>query len=109
MTVEQSILAGIRTRQFMRLEYTDGGGRPRIDVLEGYVLGYNRSKQKILKGFHWASDPGPWYSTGGRVYPIEGITAVELMGHKFVRPQDETGAKDSSEFTDIICDCYFPA
>ena len=109
MTVEQSILAGIRTRQFMRLEYTDGGGRPRIDVLEGYVLGYNRSKQKILKGFHWASDPGPWYSTGGRVYPIEGITAVELMGHKFVRPQDETGAKDSSEFTDIISDCYFPA
>src|ERR1700675_4176323 len=44
VTVEESILAGIRTRQFMRVEYTDGGGRPRTDVLEGYTLGYNRSK-----------------------------------------------------------------
>jgi hypothetical protein len=109
MTVEELILAGIRTRQFMRIEYTDGGGRPRTDVLEGYTLGYNRSKQKTLKGFHWASDPGPWYSKGGRTYPVERITDVELTGHKFGRPQDETGAKDSSEFTHIICDCYFTA
>jgi hypothetical protein len=109
MTVEESILAGIRTRQFMRVEYTDRGGRPRTDVLEGYTLGYNRSKQKILKGFYWASDPGPWYSAGGRTYPIERIVAVELTGHTFGRPQDETGAKDLSEFTHIIRYCYFPA
>jgi hypothetical protein len=109
MTVEELILTGIRTRQFMRIEYTDGWGRPRMDVLEGYTLGYKRSKQKTLKGFHWASDPGPWYSKGGRTYPVDRITAVELLEHKFGRPQDETGAKDSSEFTNIICDCYFPA
>lgn len=107
--VEELILAGIRTRQFMRVEYTDGVGRPRTDVLEGYTLGYNRSKQKILNGFHWASDPGPWYFMGRRIYPIERITAVELMGHKFCRPHDETGAKDFSEFTYIICDCYTAA
>jgi hypothetical protein len=109
MTIEELILAGIRTRQFMRVEYLDGGGRSHTDVLEGYTLGYNRSEQKILKGFHWASAPGPWYSKGGRTYPVERITDVELTGHKFGLPQDETGAKDSSEFTNIICDCYFPA
>jgi hypothetical protein len=109
MTVEESILEGIRTRQFMRVEYYDRGGQPHTDVLEGYTLGSNRAGLQILKGFHWASAPGPWYFTGGRNYPIERITAVELMGYKFGRPQDEIGAKDYSEFTQIISGCYFPA
>jgi len=110
MTVEESILAGIRARQLMRVEFADGTGRPRTDVLEGYTLGYNRSMQKILNGFHWASHPGPAYSKGPRTYPIEQITTVELVGHKFGgRPADESGAKDFSEFTHIIGNWYFPA
>jgi len=93
----------------MRVEYIDGGGRPRVDVVEGYTLGYNRSGHKILKGFYWASFPGRWYSTGLRTYPVKQITAVELTKHKFCRPQDEVGANDSSEVARIIGDCYFPA
>jgi hypothetical protein len=108
MTVVVSITEGINSRQFMLIEYTDVGGRPHADVLEGYTLGLDHSNQQILKGFHWASYPGPWYSKGGRTYPVERITAVELTGHKFSRPQDEAGAKDSSEFKSIICDYYFP-
>ncbi len=106
MTVKDSIEVGISSRQFMRVEYTDDGGRPHADFLEGYTLGYDYSNQQILKGFHWASYPGPWYSTGGRTYPVERITAVDLTGYKFGRPQDEVGAKDSREFKHIICDCY---
>ena len=109
MTAEESIFTGIRARQYMRVEYIDHAGLPRTDILEGYTLGLDRSTQKILKGFHWASDPGPAYSKGPRAYPIEQITSVELMGQKFGRPYDEAGAKDFSGFTHIIYNWYFPA
>jgi hypothetical protein len=66
-------------------------------------------KQKILKGFRWASDPGLSFSTRRLIYNAERITDVEATGHTFDRPYDEIGAKDSSEFTEIICDYYISA
>jgi len=109
MTIEEAILAGISTRQFMRVEFTDDAGQPRTDVIEGYTLGYSCSMRKILKAFHWASDPGPWYFSGSRTYPIEQITTVELIGYTFGRPHDHTGARDFSEFAHIVCGYYCPA
>jgi hypothetical protein len=109
MTVRESILSGIRTREFMRVEFTDSEGRSRTEVLEGYTLGYDNVEQEVVTGFYWASDPGPWYSRGSRTYPIERITAVELTGHRFGRPHDENCAKDFSEFVHITSSCYFPA
>ena len=40
MMVRESILLGIRTRQFMRVEFTDNEGQLRAETLEGYTLGY---------------------------------------------------------------------
>jgi hypothetical protein len=109
MTIRESILSGICTRQFMRVEFTDSEGQLRTEVLEGYTFGYDNAGKEVLKGFHWASDPGPWYSTGNRTYPIERIIAVELTGYKFGYPQDENGAKDFSQFAHVIGSCYYPA
>jgi hypothetical protein len=109
MTVRESILSGIRTRQFMRVEFIDSEGRLRNEILEGYTLGYDSAEQEVVKGFYWASDPGPWYSRGKRTYPIERIAAVELTGHRFGRPHDENSAKDFREFVHITWSCYFPA
>jgi hypothetical protein len=106
MTVTDSISAGISSRQFMKIKYTDDRGQLHTDILEGYTLGYDYSNQQILKGFRWASSPGPWYSTGRSTYDVERITAAELTGHKFGSPFDESSAKDSSEFRHIICDYY---
>jgi hypothetical protein len=108
MTIEESIRTGIRTRQLMCIKYIDGEGQLRSDAIEGYTLGFSHSNREILKGFHWARYPGPWYSKGRRTYRVERITTVELTGHRFRLPQDETGAKDSSEFGRITCDYYFP-
>lgn len=109
MTVRESILAGIRTRQFMRVKFTDSEGQMRTETLEGYTLGYDRAGQEVVTGFYWASDPGPWYSQGNRTYPIERIAAVELTGHTFGRPHDENSAQDFCEFVYITWSCYFPA
>jgi hypothetical protein len=51
MTVRESILTGIRTRQFMRVEFTDSEGRSRTEVLEGYTLGYDNIEQEVVTGF----------------------------------------------------------
>lgn len=109
MTIEKVILAAIRTRQFMRINYLDQDGQICTDIIEGYTLGFNWSNQQILKGFHWASTPGPNFSTGERIYTVERILSVEAMEQRFDHPHDENAAKDSREFREIIGDSYFPA
>jgi hypothetical protein len=38
MTVEESLCAAIRNRQYIRILYVDDQGLPRVDIIEAFTL-----------------------------------------------------------------------
>lgn len=102
---QDSICSAIRDHRFLRIRFDDDGVE-RTDLIEPYTLGFNQSKELILSGYHWASDPGPAYSKGSRNYPVEKVISVEIKEQKFGPPADELAPRDVSQFSQIICDLY---
>jgi hypothetical protein len=106
MIDDNAIRTAICERRLLVLSYNEGS--PSNWIVEPYVLFYGRTRQLMLNGYFWASDPSPAYSKGSRDFLVEQIASIEIRAEIFDRPQQEYFDRDWRQVASIVCDVFVP-